>query len=77
MYAIAWHFKFHIAAEKILWQTATVVAAGTLVLGLATIPPWERGVGTGKKTTNWLHPRYYRTREPGSHVIMARVTRVG
>jgi len=38
MHAIAWHFEFPSTVEKILWQTATVVAATSPVVGLVAIP---------------------------------------
>lgn len=38
MHAIAWHFEFPSTVEKILWQTATVIAAASPVVGLITIP---------------------------------------
>ncbi|KAH0553481.1 hypothetical protein GP486_006450 [Trichoglossum hirsutum] len=46
MHAIAWKFEFPTMVERILWQTATVVAAGSPMVGLTTIPltqvtvPW-------------------------------------
>lgn len=47
MHAIAWHFEFPSAVERILWQTATVVAAGSPVVGLVTIPLSQWIVSTG------------------------------
>lgn len=38
LHAIAWNSEFPSHVEKILWQTATVVAAGSPVLGLLTVP---------------------------------------
>jgi hypothetical protein len=38
MHAITWHFEFPSTTEKVLWQTATVIAAVSPVLGLVTIP---------------------------------------
>lgn len=38
MHAIAWNFEFPSTVERILWQTATVVAAGSPVVGLIAIP---------------------------------------
>ncbi|OTB07571.1 hypothetical protein M426DRAFT_240654 [Hypoxylon sp. CI-4A] len=38
LHAIAWRFEFPTEVEQILWQTATVVAATSPVLGLITIP---------------------------------------
>jgi hypothetical protein len=37
MHAIAWNFEFPTVVERILWQMATVVAAGSPVTGLITI----------------------------------------
>ena len=38
IHAIAWNFEFPTAVEKTCWQTATVVAAGSPMAGLITIP---------------------------------------
>lgn len=47
MHAIAWHFEFPSTIEKIFWQTATVLAAGSPVVGLITIPFAQWTVSTG------------------------------
>jgi len=47
MHAIAWHFEFPSTLERILWQTATVVAAGSPVLGLVTIPLAQLTISAG------------------------------
>jgi hypothetical protein len=47
MHAIAWHFEFPTAVERILWQTATVVAAGSPLVGLITIPLAQLTVPSG------------------------------
>lgn len=38
LHAIAWKFDFPTAVERIFWWTATVIAAGSPVIGLITIP---------------------------------------
>lgn len=47
LHAIAWHFEFPTAVERILWQTATVVAAGIPMAGLITIPLAQLTVSSG------------------------------
>jgi hypothetical protein len=47
MHAIAWHFEFPSTVEKILWQTATVVAAASPVVGLVAIPFAQWTVSAG------------------------------
>lgn len=47
LHAIAWNFEFPSHVEKILWQTATVVAAGSPVLGLLTVPFAQWTVSAG------------------------------
>lgn len=47
MHAIAWHFEFPSTVERILWQTATIVAAGSPVFGLVTIPLAQLTISAG------------------------------
>ncbi|KAK3939989.1 hypothetical protein QBC46DRAFT_386386, partial [Diplogelasinospora grovesii] len=47
MHAIAWHFEFPSTVEKILWQTATVVSAGSPLVGLVIIPFAQLTVSAG------------------------------
>ena len=47
IHAIAWNFEFPTAAEKKCWQTATVVAAGSPMAGLITIPFAQWTVSSG------------------------------
>jgi hypothetical protein len=47
VHAIAWHFEFPSTVEKILWQTATVVAAASPVTGLVAIPFAQWTVSAG------------------------------
>lgn len=47
MHAIAWNFEFPSTVERTLWQMATVVAAGSPVVGLITIPFAQLTVSAG------------------------------
>lgn len=47
IHAIAWNFEFPTAVEKIWWQTATVIAAGSPMAGLITIPFAQWTVSSG------------------------------
>ena len=47
IYAIAWKFEFPTVAEKICWRAATVIAAGSPVVGLITIPFAQWTVSSG------------------------------
>ena len=47
LHAIAWNFEFPTAVERILWRTATVVAAGSPMVGLITIPLAQLTVSFG------------------------------
>lgn len=38
IHAIAWHFEFPTEAERLLWQIATCISAGSPVVGLIAIP---------------------------------------
>ncbi len=47
IHAIAWNSEFPTAVERILWRTATVVAAGSPIVGLVTIPLAQLAVSSG------------------------------
>ncbi len=47
IHAIAWNFEFPTAVEKTCWQTATVIAAGSPMAGLITIPFAQWTVSSG------------------------------
>lgn len=51
LHAIAWNFEFPSTVEKILWQTATVIAAGSPVLGLLTVPFAQWTISAGDSET--------------------------
>ncbi|KAI0385171.1 hypothetical protein F5Y04DRAFT_269091 [Hypomontagnella monticulosa] len=52
LHAIAWNFEFPTKAERILWQTATIVATVSPVMGLITIPFLQR-------TRSWGNPQLF------------------
>jgi hypothetical protein len=47
MHAIAWKFEFPTRVERILWRTATVIAAVSPMVGLITIPFAQLTVSSG------------------------------
>ena len=47
LHAIAWNFDFPTAIERIFWQTATVIAAVSPLVGLITIPLAQLTVSSG------------------------------